>query len=119
MMTTVTSALADIADENELQVRRAAGRGALRDAHLLPAGRPGARNRAGGLGAERDRISRRTPSRAKYRTTSCMALAAAFALSAIPGMIAGIFYAMLRVTRATYDETRAALDERAAAEAMA
>jgi hypothetical protein len=44
-----------------------------------------------------------------------MSLAAAFALSAIPGLIAGIFYGMLRVTRATYDETRAALDERAAA----
>ena len=31
------------------------------------------------------------------------------------GLIAGIFYGMLRVTRETYDETRAALDERAAA----
>jgi uncharacterized protein involved in cysteine biosynthesis len=46
-----------------------------------------------------------------------MALAAAFALSAIPGLIAGVFYGMLRVTRSTYESTRAALDQRAAAEA--
>jgi hypothetical protein len=46
-----------------------------------------------------------------------MALAAAFALSAIPGLIAGVFYGMLRVTRASYETTRSALDERAAAEA--
>jgi hypothetical protein len=45
-----------------------------------------------------------------------MGLAAAFALSAIPGLIAGIFYAMLRVTRTTYEATRAALDERSAAQ---
>ena len=49
-----------------------------------------------------------------YMAGAILALAAAFALSAIPGLIAGIFYAMLRVTRETYDVTRAALDERAA-----
>ena len=34
---------------------------------------------------------------------------AAFVLSTIPGLIAAVFYGMLRVTRATHDATRAAL----------
>ena len=38
-----------------------------------------------------------------------MALAVAFVLSTIPGLIAAIFYGMLRVTRVTHDATKAAL----------
>lgn len=41
-------------------------------------------------------------------------LVLALLLSTIPGLIAAGFYAMLRVTRATHDATRAALDQRAA-----
>ena len=41
----------------------------------------------------------------------------AFALSAVPGLIAGIFYAMLRVTRDTYETTRQALAARNATQA--
>lgn len=44
--------------------------------------------------------------------TVLMALAGAFVLSTIPGLIAAIFYGMLRVTRETYDNTRAVLAER-------
>ena len=41
-----------------------------------------------------------------------MALAGAFMLSVIPGLVASIFYGMLKVTRATHDATRHALDAR-------
>ena len=41
-----------------------------------------------------------------------MALAAAFVLSTIPGLVATIFYAMLRVTRDSHARTRAALEAR-------
>jgi len=59
------------------------------------------------------------PSNAKPGEVSnevLMGLAAAFALSAIPGLIAGIFYSKLRVTRVSYEATRTALAERAAAQ---
>ena len=48
-----------------------------------------------------------------------MGLAAAFVLSAIPGLVAAIFYGMLRVTRATHDATRQALTDRQLATAQA
>ncbi|MBC7938985.1 MAG: MFS transporter, partial [Chitinophagaceae bacterium] len=41
-----------------------------------------------------------------------MGLAAAFVLSVVPGLIASIFYGMLNVTRATHDATRQALQVR-------
>ena len=44
-----------------------------------------------------------------------MGLAAAFVLSTIPGLIATIFYGMLRVTRSSHDATRKALAARTAA----
>jgi hypothetical protein len=48
-----------------------------------------------------------------------MGLAGAFVLSTIPGLVAAVFYGMLRVTRGTYDATQAALvvkrEERSAA----
>ena len=54
-----------------------------------------------------------------FRPAVCALSAAclAFALSAVPGLIAGIFYAMLRVTRDTYETTRQALAARNATQA--
>ena len=42
--------------------------------------------------------------------TVLMGLAAAYVLSAVPGLVASIFYGMLNVTRATHDATRRAID---------
>jgi Na+/melibiose symporter-like transporter len=115
MITTVTSALADIADENELKY-------GLRQEGVLYATRTFFQRVDQALGtalAGWVLSSIAFPTNAKPGEVSndvLMALAAAFALSAIPGLIAGIFYAMLRVTKATYQETRDALDERAAAQ---
>jgi Na+/melibiose symporter-like transporter len=115
MITTVTSALADIADENELKY-------GLRQEGVLYATRTFFQRVDQALGtalAGWVLSAIAFPTNAKPGQVSnevLMALAAAFALSAIPGMIAGIFYAMLRVTRVTYDATRLALDARAAAE---
>jgi Na+/melibiose symporter-like transporter len=116
MTTTVTSALADIADENELKY-------GVRQEGVLYATRTFFQRVDQALGTALAGWVLSTiafPTNAKPGEVSnevLMALAAAFALSAIPGLIAGVFYAMLRVTRATYDETRLALDERAAAQA--
>jgi Na+/melibiose symporter-like transporter len=114
MQTTVTSALADIADENELKY-------GVRQEGVLYATRTFFQRVDQALGTALagwvlNAIA--FPTNAKPGEVPngvLMALAAAFALSAIPGLIAGIFYGMLRVTRESYDETRAALDERAAA----
>ena len=114
MNTTVTSALADIADENELKF-------GVRQEGVLYATRTFFQRVDQALGTALAGWVLSTiafPTNAKPGEVPheiLMALAAAFALSAIPGLIAGIFYGMLRVTRETYDETRAALDERAAA----
>ena len=115
MATTVTSALADIADENELRY-------GVRQEGVLYATRTFFQRVDQALGtalAGWVLSAIAFPTNAKpgeVPNAVLLALAAAFALSAIPGMIAGVFYAMLRVTRATYDETRAALDQRAAAQ---
>lgn len=116
MTTTVTSALADIADENELKH-------GVRQEGVLYATRTFFQRVDQALGTALAGWvlsviafpSNATPGEVPQEVL--MALAAAFALSAIPGLIAGIFYSMLRVTRASYDETRAALDQRAAAQA--
>ena len=116
MMTTVTSALADIADENEL------AHGMRQEGVLYATRTFFARvDQALGTalaGAVLTWIAFPTSAKpGEVPEAVLMGLAAAFALSAIPGLIAGIFYGMLRVTRATYDETRAALDaKRLAAE---
>ncbi len=116
MTTTVTSALADIADENELEH-------GLRQEGVLYATRTFFQRVDQALGTALAGWVLSTiafPTNAKPGEVSnevLMALAAAFALSAIPGLIAGVFYGMLRVTRASYETTRSALDERAAAEA--
>jgi len=108
MTTTIYSALADIADENELKfgmrqegvlystrtffarVDQALGTalaGAVLGAIAFPAKAvPGQVDRA-----------------------VLMGLAAAFVLSTVPGLVAAFFYAGLRITRATYDATQTAL----------
>lgn len=115
MITTVTSALADIADENELKF-------GVRQEGVLYATRTFFQRVDQALGTALagwvlSMIA--FPAHAKPGAVSneiLMALAAAFALSAIPGLIAGVFYAMLRVTRETYEVTRSALAERSAAQ---
>lgn len=112
MTTTVTSALADIADENELRF-------GVRQEGVLYATRTFFQRVDQALGTALAGWVLSTiafPTNAKPGEVPheiLLALAAAFALSAIPGLIAGIFYAMLHVTRATYEQTRAALDQRA------
>lgn len=114
MTTTVTSALADIADENELKY-------GVRQEGVLYATRTFFQRVDQALGTALAGWVLSIiafPKNAKPGEVSdeiLMALAAAFALSAIPGLIAGIFYAMLRVTRESYEQTRAALDGRVAA----
>jgi Na+/melibiose symporter-like transporter len=113
MITTVTSALADIADENELKY-------GLRQEGVLYATRTFFQRVDQALGTALagwvlSAIS--FPANAKpgeVPAAVLMGLAAAFALSAIPGLIAGVFYGMLRVTRESYDATRAALAVKAA-----
>jgi hypothetical protein len=118
MITTVTSALADIADENELKY-------GVRQEGVLYATRTFFQRVDQALGTA---LAGWVLSTIAFPTNSkpgevpneiLLALAAAFALSAIPGLIAGVFYAMLRVTRETYDETRTALDKRAADQSSA
>lgn len=115
MVTTVTSALADIADENELKF-------GVRQEGTLYATRTFFARVDQALGtalAGWVLTLIAFPIKAKPGAVPepvLMNLAAAFALSMIPGLIAAVFYGMLRVTRQTFDETRAALDERAAAE---
>lgn len=112
MITTVTSALADIADENELKH-------GVRQEGVLYATRTFFQRVDQALGTALAGWVLSViafPTNAKPGQVSneiLMALAAAFALSAIPGLIAGIFYGMLRVTRTTYEATRIALAERA------
>ena len=113
MITTVTSALADIADENELKY-------GVRQEGVLYATRTFFQRVDQALGTALagwvlSIIAFPTNARpGEVSNEVLMGLAAAFALSAIPGLIAGVFYGMLRVTRTTYEATRSALAERAA-----
>jgi Na+/melibiose symporter-like transporter len=113
MITTVTSALADIADENELKF-------GVRQEGVLYATRTFFQRVDQALGTALAGWVLSTiafPTNAKPGQVPepvLMALAGAFALSAIPGLIASVFYGMLRVTRETYEATRSALDDRAA-----
>jgi Na+/melibiose symporter-like transporter len=112
MLTTVTSALADIADENELKygVRQEGTLYATRTFFARLDQALGTALAGWVLGA----IA--FPANAKpgeIPESVLMNLAAAFALASIPGLIAAVFYAMLRVTRNSYNETLAALDARA------
>lgn len=111
MTTTVYSALADIADENEAKY-------GVRQEGILYAART--------LFARVDQAVGTAlagwvltliafPAKAvpgEVPQTVLLALAGAFVLSTVPGLVAAIFYGMLRVTRETYDNTRAVLAER-------
>jgi Na+/melibiose symporter-like transporter len=113
MTTTVYSALADIADENEVKFGRRQ-EGILYAARTLFARVDQAIGTAlaGWVLAYIAFPAKATPGEVPQPVL--MALAAAFILSTIPGLIAAIFYGMLRVTRGSYDATRATLDERRA-----
>jgi Na+/melibiose symporter-like transporter len=108
MTTTVYSALADIADENELKF-------GLRQEGVLYSTRTFFARIDQALGtalAGWVLAIIAFPAKAvpgQVDQTVLMGLAAAFVLSTIPGLVAAIFYGMLRVTRDTYDATQAAL----------
>ena len=111
MTTTIYSALADIADENELKY-------GLRQEGILYATRTFFARVDQALGtalagwvlAVIAFPAKATPGQVPQ--TVLMGLAGAYVLSIVPGLIASIFYGMLNVTRSTHDATRAALDAR-------
>ena len=109
MTTTVYSALADIADENELKygLRQ---EGALFATRTFFARVDQALGTAlaGWVLAIVAFPAKATPGQVPQ--VVLMGLAAAWVLSVIPGLIAAIFYGMLNVTRATHDATRSAID---------
>ena len=108
MTTTVYSALADIADENELKY-------GLRQEGVLYSTRTFFARVDQALGTALAGWvlaiiafpAKAVPGEVDQKVL--MGLAAAFVLSTIPGLVASIFYGMLRVTRSTYDATQAAL----------
>ena len=109
MTTTVYSALADIADENELKygIRQ---EGALFATRTFFARVDQALGTAlaGFVLAWVAFPAKATPG--QVDAPVLMGLAVAFVLSTVPGLIAAVFYGMLKVTRATHDATRAAID---------
>lgn len=108
MTTTIYSALADIADENELRY-------GLRQEGALYATRTFFARVDQALGTALAGWVLATiafPAKAvpgQVPEGVLMGLAAAYLLSAVPGLVAAVFYGMLNVTRATHDATRAAL----------
>ena len=108
MTTTIYSALADIADENELKygIRQ---EGILYSTRTLFARVDQALGTAfaGFVLSIIAFPAKATPGEVPQPVL--MALAVAFVLSTIPGLIAAVFYGMLRVTQATHDATKAAL----------
>ena len=111
MTPTVYSALADIADENELRygIRQ---EGALFATRTFFARVDQALGTAlaGWVLAMIAFPVKAVPG--QVPDAVLMGLAAAFVLSAVPGLVAAIFYGLLRVTRATHDATRRALTDR-------
>lgn len=109
LTTTMRSALADIADENELKT-------GMRQEGILYAARTFFQRVDAALGTMLagwtlvliDFPAKAIPGQVGQAALDGIALA--FLLSTIPGVIASCVYAMLRVTRTTYDATRAALD---------
>lgn len=112
MTTTTYSALADIADENELKY-------GIRQEGILYATRTLFARIDQALGTALAGVvlsiiafpAKATPGQVPQSVL--MALAVAFVLSTIPGLFAALFYSLLRVTRATHDATKAALAARA------
>ena len=111
LTTTVYSALADIADENEVKhgMRQ---EGILYSARTLFARVDQAIGTALAGWVLTIIAFPAKASPGEVSETVLMSLAAAFVLTTIPGLIAAIFYGMLRVTKATYDDTRAILKSR-------
>ena len=111
MTTTIYSALADIADENELKF-------GMRQEGVLYSTRTFFARVDQALGtavAGWVLTVIAFPVKAipgQVDDTVLRALAGIFVLSTMPGLIATIFYAMLRVTRQTYDATQVALAAR-------
>ena len=111
MTTTIYSALADIADENELKF-------GMRQAGILYSTRTFFARVDQAMGTALAGWVLTViafPAKAvpgQVDQTVLMGLAVAFVLSTVPGLIAVIFYAMLRVTRRTHEATRAALGQR-------
>ena len=111
LTTTIYSALADIADENELKY-------GLRQEGVLYSTRTFFARVDQALGTALAGWVLATiafPAKAvpgQVDESILMNLAAAFVLSTIPGLIAVFFYASLRVTRKTHDSTQAALVEK-------
>ena len=111
MTTTIYSALADIADENELKF-------GMRQEGILYSTRTFFARVDQAMGTALAGWVLTViafPAKAvpgQVDQTVLMGLAVAFVLSTVPGLIAVIFYAMLRVTRRTHEATRAALGQR-------
>ena len=109
LTTTMRSALADIADENELKT-------GMRQEGILYSARTFFQRIDAALGTMLagwtlvliNFLAKAVPGQVGQDTLD--GIAVAFMLSMIPGIIAAGFYAMLRVTRVTYEQTRAALD---------
>jgi Na+/melibiose symporter-like transporter len=109
LTTSTRSALADIADENELKT-------GLRQEGILFAARTFFQRVDTALGtmlAGWTLVLINFPAKAvpgQVEQTALDGIGLAFLLTVIPGTIAAIFYCMLRVTRKSYDTTRAALE---------
>jgi glycoside/pentoside/hexuronide:cation symporter, GPH family len=114
MTTTIYSALADIADELELKH-------GMRQEGILYSTRTFFARVDQALGTALAGLVLGLVAFPAHATPGAVAqpvldnLVTALLLSTIPGLIAAGFYAMLRVTRASHDATRAALDARTAA----
>ena len=109
LTTTTRSALADVADENELKT-------GLRQEGILFAARTFFQRVDTALGtllAGWTLVLINFPAKAvpgQVDQASLDGIGLAFLLTVIPGTIAAAFYCMLRVTRVSYDSTRAALE---------
>jgi Na+/melibiose symporter-like transporter len=109
LTTTTRSALADIADENELKT-------GLRQEGILYSARTFFQRVDTALGtmlAGWTLVLINFPAKAvpgQVEQTALDGIGLAFLLSVIPGTIAAVIYSMLRVTKKSYDSTRAALE---------
>ena len=112
LTTTIRSALADIADENELKF-------GLRQEGILYSVRTFFQRIDSAVGTAFAGAvlafvvfpAKATPGQVDGQVLGALALA--YAAATLPGLIATVFYGMMRVTRDTYETTRAALQERA------
>lgn len=111
MTTTMYSALADMADENELRFgQRQEGVLYSTQAFFVRIDQAIGAALAGWALSVIAFPTGAVPGRVP--TAALEGLAIAFIISTLPGLIAAIFYTKLSITRDTYDATRAQLDER-------